>query len=140
MLRIVAVMFLLFIWVEPAWADTSLTAPLGNSITWTPSRTVGQYANGDYYIVGSISITDKSPKDVDGVAPHLHGCEVNPEPPDSTSVSNALMQGMTHGLDSRIRFNMYSAALNLCAVAPHRHNQCWVVDRSREVSDELHAE
>ena len=118
MLRIVAVIFLLFIWVEPAWADTSLTAPLGNSITWTPSRTVGQYANGDYYIVGSISITDKSPKDVDGVAPHLHGCEVNPEPPDSTSVSNALMQGMTHGLDSRIRFNMYSAALNLCAALP----------------------
>lgn len=118
MLRIVAGIFLLFIWVEPAWADTSLTAPLGNSITWTPSRTVGQYANGDYYIVGSISITDKSPKDVDGVAPHLHGCEVNPEPPDSTSVSNALMQGMTHGLDSRIRFNMYSAALNLCAALP----------------------
>jgi hypothetical protein len=65
-------------------------------ITWTFDRAyeIGQFANGDYWVKGPVTITGMSPA-FDG---SHHGWEVNPVP-----------QPMTQGFDSRV--GSYSASL-----------------------------
>lgn len=72
-------------------------------ITWTFDRDypVGQFANGDYWVVGPVRITSISPKSTREKGAMLHGSMINP------SVNGR------QGYDSRIKNNAYSAALNV---------------------------
>lgn len=69
--------FLMLLAVGVATAATSVTQ-YGITISWVEDRTVGQYANGDYYIVGDITITSKTPASVVDGSWTKHGAMVNP--------------------------------------------------------------
>lgn len=78
----------------PASAATSVTR---FAITWTFSsdRQVGQYANGDWWVVGPVTITNISPKSVVSGGRTINGSIINPD------------SGMfpSHGLDSSMAGN-----------------------------------
>lgn len=63
---------------------TSLAATASSvsqwGITWTFDRAyeVGQYANGDYWVVGPVTITEISPRSVQVGARVMNGTQVNP--------------------------------------------------------------
>ncbi|MBC2608244.1 chitobiase/beta-hexosaminidase C-terminal domain-containing protein [Pelagicoccus albus] len=75
-----------------------------HGITWTFSTevTYGEYANGDYWVIGPVTITDISPGS-DGV---MNGSIVN------------LASGRTHAFDSRISNNTYDATRNIATQLP----------------------
>jgi hypothetical protein len=75
--------------VSIASAATSVTR---FAITWTFSadRQVGQYANGDWWVVGPVTITNISPKSVVSGGRTINGSMVNPNS----------AQFPSHGLDS----------------------------------------
>lgn len=62
---------------EIAAAATSVTR---FAITWTFSqdRPVGQYANGDWWVVGPVTITNITPKSVDSGGRTINGSVINP--------------------------------------------------------------
>lgn len=73
-------------------------------VTWTFDRDyqTGQFANGDYWVVGPVKVTSISPKPASG----MHGSMINP------GVNGS------QGFDSRIRNNPYSADLNVALKMP----------------------
>ncbi|MGD7651639.1 MAG: hypothetical protein ACQCXQ_00390 [Verrucomicrobiales bacterium] len=73
-------------------------------ITWTFSadRPVGQFANGDWWVVGPVTITSITPATTNDTS----GTMVNP------SVGNA------NGWDTRIKYGTYSEALNIAKSLP----------------------
>ena len=92
----------------PAFAATSVSQ---FGITWTFDRDypAGQFANGDWWVVGPVRITNITPSDTDGVEPHMHGSMINPA---------ASSGGTVHGFDSRIRRNTYNHGLNVARSFP----------------------
>ncbi|MDO8301779.1 MAG: hypothetical protein Q7T18_00910, partial [Sedimentisphaerales bacterium] len=74
-------------------------------ITWTFDRdyTVGQFANGDYYIIGPVTITSISPASVNSSGRIKNGSMINPIPASSSS---------RQGYDNAMAGNTYDATLN----------------------------
>ena len=70
-----------------------------HGVTWTFDNdyTTGQYANGDWWVVGPVVITQITPTPTTG----RNGTVVNPA------------IGSTQGFDDRFWANAYSAALNV---------------------------
>jgi hypothetical protein len=101
--RIVAACFALMAVAAPA--ATSVTQ---FGITWTFDRDypTGQFANGDYWVVGPVTLTGITPRSttVDGVT--MHGSVINPVP------------STTQGFDSRIKNNAYDATRNVARAFP----------------------
>lgn len=87
------------------FAATSVTQ---FGITWTFDRDypTGQFANGDYWVVGPVRITQISPRSTTANGAALHGSMVNP------AVNAA------QGYDSRIKGNPYSADVNAGRTLP----------------------
>ncbi len=73
-------------------------------ITWffSEDRPVGQFANGDWWVVGPVTITRITPDSVSG----RNGTMINPG------------VGRANGWDSRIRYGQYSESLNIAASLP----------------------
>ena len=72
-------------------------------ITWTFDRDypTGQFANGDYWVVGPVKITSITPRSTVSGGATLNGSMINP-----------VVNG-SQGYDSRIKNNPYSDALNV---------------------------
>jgi len=116
-IRVITIILCL-VFPASAFAATSVVTLSGITINWSGDLTTGQYANGDWYIVApsGVIITSKTPSDT---VTFLHGCELDPDPPDATSISQSSNQGVTHGLDARATsFNSYSATKNICDSFP----------------------
>ena len=95
--------FLLTLVLSAQWvAAATSVSQHGIAWTWREDRPVGQYANGDWFVVGPITLT--GPISTDGTS----GTMVNPEYNEWSS----------HGLDVRIspasysQYSSYSADLN----------------------------
>lgn len=90
-----------------AWAATSHDFISQHGITWTfdQAYSAGQFANGDWWVLGPITVTDITPRSVVTNAvvsgATLHGSMVNPS------------VGTSQGWDSRIQQNGYSSNLNV---------------------------
>jgi hypothetical protein len=81
---LISVIALLACLVAPASAATSVSR---SGITWTFDKnyTTGQFANGDYWVVGPVKIVGISPKDSNlSDSTDLHGSVVNPLPDTSS--------------------------------------------------------
>jgi hypothetical protein len=83
-----------------AFGATSLTQ---FGITWTFDRDyqTGQFANGDHWVVGPVTITQISPRSVVVDGATMHGSMVNP------TVNGA------QAFDSRMKSNTFNGALNV---------------------------
>jgi|GEM_PF-1124916 hypothetical protein len=77
-------------------------------ITWTFDRDYpsGQFANGDYWVVGPVKITSISPRSTTSGGVTMHGSMINP------AVNSA------QGYDSRIKNNTFNDALNVARSFP----------------------
>mgnify|MGYP002399069600 CR=1 FL=1 len=73
-------------------------------ITWTfgDYRTVGQFANGDFWVVGPVTITGITPASTSVNGRIMNGSMLNPDPKNGNN-----------GYDSAMVYNSYSAALNV---------------------------
>src|SRR6478752_1172307 len=91
----IAMLFIVLCAVR-AGAASSVTQ---HGVTWTFDKnyTTGQYANGDGWVVGPVTITAISPAPAIG----QNGTVVNP------------VLGSTQGYDNRFGFNEYNDALNV---------------------------
>lgn len=102
LLRLISVGFASLWFALPAFAASSASQ---HGITWTFSsdRTVGQYANGDWWVVGPVTITSISPNSVtDGSGWTKNGTMVNPP------------VGTAQGFDSSIQtYAQWNSALNV---------------------------
>jgi hypothetical protein len=80
----------------PSFAATSASK---NGVTWTFDRDciTGQYANGDPWVVGPVTITSISPLPIEG----RHGTMINPN------------IGSSQGFDNGLGSNPYVSALNV---------------------------
>lgn len=89
--------------LQSASAANSVTR---SAITWTFSadRPVGQYANGDWWVVGPVTITNISPKSVVSGGRTINGSTINPDSSEFPS----------HGFDSAMAETGlgYNAGLN----------------------------
>lgn len=99
---------------QSATAATSVTS---YGITWffSEDRPVGQFANGDWWVVGPVTITGISPNDTaptDGV--DIHGTMINP----AFNTSGTAGWNALQGFDSRIRDSSYQAGLNVAKRLP----------------------
>jgi len=84
------------------FAPAAMTTQISQfGITWTFSQSVtyGQFANGDYWVVGPVSITSISPSSSGG----RNGSMVNPSPTG----------GNNQGFDSRMQYITYQSSLNV---------------------------
>jgi hypothetical protein len=93
-------------------AATSLTQ---FGITWSFDRDyrTGQFANGDHWVVGPVTITKISPNDTNlSDSSDIHGSMVNPAPDVSAPY--------TQGWDSRIKNTAYDGSLNVARKLPLR--------------------
>ncbi len=79
------------------------TSIIKDSITWTFSQAVpvGQFVNGDYYVVGPVTVTAISPAP-QSVAPYANGSVLNLPTPDGKS---AFDQRLNDGSDESWWFN-----------------------------------
>jgi len=77
-------------------------------ITWTFSEAVeyGQFANGDYWVVGPVTITSITPATTVVGGASMHGSMINPTP------------NSKQGFDSRINGGSYDAVLNVAITMP----------------------
>jgi hypothetical protein len=82
-------------------------------ITWTFDRdyTVGQFANGDYYVVGPVTITSISPASTDVSGRVKNGTMINPAPLSSSSRQgyDNSMAGNTYDDSANKAFNVSSS-------------------------------
>ena len=76
-------------------------------ITWTFDRDypTGRFANGDYWVVGPVTMATISPRSEQGI----HGSMINPVPGAGQA---------KHGFDRRIRNNVYVPTLNVASSFP----------------------
>ena len=110
--RLIAVAMMLASWLEFADAATSVSQ---FEFTWkfSQDRTVGQFANGDWWVVGPVTITSITPADTnpnDGI--DMHGTMVNP-------VHAAPNVKCIQGWDNRIIYNNYDPSLNIARSIPY---------------------
>jgi hypothetical protein len=102
--QLLASVFLLASLLEFASAATSVTR---FAITWTFSadRPVGQYANGDWWVVGPVTITNITPKSIVSGGRTINGSTINPNSSEYP----------IHGFDSSMAETGlgYDAALNV---------------------------
>jgi len=88
--------------ITPIQTTTSISQ---HGITWTFAEPVGygQFVNGDYWVVGPVTINSFTPASVDnGTGRIINGSEINPNP-----------NGSAEGYDSSMSMNTYSALLNV---------------------------
>ena len=97
---------LTFLTLNPAVQAATSVSQFG--ITWTFDRDypTGQFANGDYWVVGPVTITSITPRSTTSGGVTIHGSMINPAP------------NTAHGYDSRIRSNTFSATKNVARVFP----------------------
>ena len=97
--------------LEPALIFPPTATLTKNDVTWTfsESKQVGQYANGDWWVVGPVTITGVTPNTIRTTGSERHGMMVNPGNGDYTG------SGVTpwHGFDSRIQWHEYKPTLNV---------------------------
>ena len=97
--------------LEPALIFPPTATLTKNDVTWTfsESKQVGQYANGDWWVVGPVTITAVTPNTIRTTGSERHGMMVNPGNGDYTG------SGVTpwHGFDSRIQWHEYKPTLNV---------------------------
>ncbi|MGE3174908.1 MAG: hypothetical protein AB7O97_19935 [Planctomycetota bacterium] len=76
-------------------------------ITWTfaQERTVGQFANGDWWVLGPVDVIDIAPRTANVGGRQLHGSMVNPVPNGRHGYDSALYGGFAP--------ERYDAALNV---------------------------
>lgn len=89
-----------------------------HGITWTFSadRPVGQFANGDWWVVGPVTISHISPNDPTPTdSTHIHGSMINPQ---YNTTGRPNWNGI-QGWDSRIRDSTYNASLNIGRSLPY---------------------
>lgn len=112
--------FLLFI-LTPMWLITTGRSVAAESvsqfgITWefSADRPTGRFANGDWWVVGPVTITRITPGDpTPGDSTDIHGTMINPIP-----AKQSPWRGI-HGWDSRIRDNTYIRTLNIARTLPY---------------------
>jgi len=103
------IMFILFIFLlQPARAATQISQ---FDITWTFDRDyeVGQFANGDYWVLGPVSIVHIDPPSIEADGRVRNGSMINPSPMDDT------LQGydsIMHNYGS-ISIDSYRSSLNV---------------------------
>ncbi|MEI6673578.1 MAG: hypothetical protein WCO57_00215 [Verrucomicrobiota bacterium] len=89
--------------IERATAATSVSQ-FGFTWTFSADRTVGQYANGDWWVVGPVTITSISPASTtDSTGWTRNGTQLNPDP---YTINGG------EGFDSSLK-NMWSSGLNV---------------------------
>jgi hypothetical protein len=76
-----------------------------HNITWSFAAPVpyGQFANGDYWVVGPVTITGITPSSVNQAGRIINGSMINPDPNEN----------YLQGYDSAMTYNGYSTALNV---------------------------
>jgi uncharacterized membrane protein YjfL (UPF0719 family) len=87
-------------------------------ITWTFSadRPTGQFANGDWWVLGPVTIIHISPSDpTPSDNFHIHGTMINPQ----YNITGKPNWNGNQGWDSRIRDSNYNALLNIGRSLPH---------------------
>lgn len=91
-----------------AGAALAATSVSQFGITWTFDKNypTGQFANGDYWVVGPVKIVSISPRSSTSGGVTMNGSMINP------AVNGS------QGYDSRIKNNTYSASLNVGASLP----------------------
>lgn len=112
--------FLLLI-LAPLWLITTGRSVAATSvsqfgITWefSTDRPTGRFANGDWWVVGPVTITRITPADpTPGDSTDIHGTMINPTP-----AKQSPWRGI-HGWDSRIRDNTYVRTLNIARNLPY---------------------
>jgi hypothetical protein len=85
-----------------------------NGITWTfdTNYTVGQYANGDYWVLGPITLTATDPSSVSGAGRVMNGSMIDPDPGNS----------LTQGYDSEMYASYgpyWNADMNIATQLPY---------------------
>ncbi len=95
----------MFILTSTSRAASSVTQ---FGITWTFDRdyTTGQFANGDYWVVGPVKIINISPKSTSSGGVTMHGTMINP------TVNGS------QGFDSRIKGTAFDATKNVARSFP----------------------
>jgi len=92
----------LLLLVRIGWCETKITQ---HGITWAfnSDYTVGQYANGDYWLVGPVTIVGIDPPSTEAAGRTMNGSMVNPSP----------TLGTTQGYDTSIPYSTYLSSLNV---------------------------
>lgn len=90
---------------EPAFAATSVSQ-FGITWTWKEDRPVGQFANGDWWVVGPVTITSITPASVEVSGWVKNGSMVNP-------TGSVDVQGFDSSIASGSQGMGWSAALNV---------------------------
>ena len=85
MLRRLIVMILVIGLLPSIVSAATSVSQHGITWTWEEDRQVGQFANGDYWVVGPITITDIDPASTDDGSRVMHGSMINPSPTDGSS-------------------------------------------------------
>jgi hypothetical protein len=100
---------------EPALIFAPTNTLTKNDVTWTfsESKQVGQYANGDWWVVGPVTITSVTPDTIRTTGSERHGMMVNPGNGDYTEPAPGSGVTPWHGFDSRIQWHEYKANLNV---------------------------
>ncbi len=81
--------------ILPQTSQAATTSQISQwGITWTFDREYeyGQFANGDYWVIGPVTIIDIDPASIVVVSRTMHGSMVNPDP--------SLQEGHRQGFDS----------------------------------------
>jgi len=93
---------------EPEFIFAPTATLTKNDVTWTFSenKQVGQYANGDWWVVGPVTITSVTPTTIRTVDNQRHGMMVNPETVNDFTTP-------PQGFDSRIQWHIYQDSLNV---------------------------
>jgi hypothetical protein len=101
----------------------------GITLAFDKSHACGQYANGDFWVMGPVTIVDITPKDAtptDDV--DMHGAMLGPDAPSSFPA---------HGFDSRVASLPYKRELNIARQLPYAvpANSSVLASTSHEPSD-----
>lgn len=107
----VVLLLLCSVCMNQAKADTSVSR-LGFTWFFSEDRPVGQFANGDWWVVGPVTITAITPSD--------------PTPTDDEDIHGTMLNptiGLVNGWDSRIKYasapNGYNPSLNIAKRLPY---------------------
>jgi hypothetical protein len=89
-------------------AASAATSVSQHGITWTFDRDypTGQFANGDHWVVGPVTLTSITPLSTTSSGVTMHGSMINPRP------------NSAQGFDSRIKSNTFDATRNVARAFP----------------------
>lgn len=119
---------LLFILTLPTLFGATSVSDDGFTWTFADDETVGQYANGDWWVVGPVTITSITPASVNDAGWNKNGTMLTPQ---IYAVGNA--NNNKQGFDNNARDIGYLSALN---VSPNRTGSNLVVSEGTVVSSE----